>query len=437
MTAWTRRLADELDSLTASLSVSGVESPVPVANIRLYLDRLKEAQIDPHEGVNTLLSTPAPSATAGVRELLLEHPAIRDKLTDHGSLYMAVPRGHGSLSLHDIAVCLLKHAVVTSGIDTAEHFDRYLSLAEDRTLPCAEVTTVEGLRVDAPYAVFPGLTVLPLEDAVEQGLMDKVEKEDLAMRTRQTRLSPMACVVRSATFGPAFIPPQQRDEPHLTFQNLTFEWADEGLFVILHLLALANNSRVRMLDSSVVVPEFRGLLPFFQRARMPDPPRQMLWGRRGALTQDSVDELRAMFERLAAFPDKQRPLVELAARRLASALSRTDGSFLAQDSILDVSIALEILYGLSDGGEIQHKLATRLAHFLGESAAERYRLLKGVRSLYSMRSKVAHGHATRHEELDPVLNGALDLALASFSRLLERREFPSRDEWLRISVGHS
>ena len=431
-------MANELDALIAILSVRGVESPVPVENIRLFLDRLKEAQVNPHDGIRTLLSAPDPSATTSLRELLLEHPAMRDNLTDDGTLYMAVPRGHAKLSPRHIADGLFKHAVVTSGIDTAEHFNRYLSLAEDRALPCADVTTIEGLSVDAPYEVFPGLAVLPLEHAVEQGVMDKVDKQDLAMRARQTRLTtPMACVVRRATFGPAFIAPQQCDEPDLTFQNVTYEWADEGLPVILNLLALANDSRVRLVDNSIAVLEFQDLLPDFERARMPDPPRWILWGRKGKLTQDSVDELRAMFERLAAFPDEQRPRLELAASRLASALSRTDGRFMLHDSVLDLSIALEILYGLGDGGEVQHKLATRVAHFLGASADERYRLFKAVKSLYAMRSNIAHGRSARFEELDPVLSAGLDLALPSFARLLACRSLPTGDEWLRICVGYS
>ena len=430
-------MANALDALIANLSVRGVESPVPVENIRLFLERLKETRVDPHDGTRTLLSAPDPSATANLQALLLKHPAIRDKLADDGTLYLAVPRGHALLSTRDIADGLLKHAVVTGGIDTAEHFNRYLALAEDRALPCAEVTTIEGLCVDAPYTVFPGLAVLPLEHAVEQGLMDTVDKEELAMRARQTRLTtPMACVARRATFGPAFIRPQQRHEPDLTYQNVTFEWAEEGLSAILNLLALANDSRVRRVDNSIAVPEFKNLLPFFKRVRMPDPPRWILWGRNGTLTQESVDELRAMFERLAAFPDEQRPRLELAAGRLASALSRTGGRFLLHDSVLDVSIALEILYGLGDGGEVQHKLATRAAQFLGASADERYRLFKAVKSLYAMRSDIVHGRSAGLEKLDPVLSSALDLALPSFARVLARRSFPTRDEWLRISVGH-
>ena len=435
MTAWTLRLADELDSLAASLSVSGVESPVRVENIRLLLDRLKEADVDPHESIGTLLSRQPSSVTAGVRDLLRQHPTLRDNLNDWDGLYMAIPRGQASLSLEDMVDCLVKHAVVTSGIETAEHFDRYISLAEDCNLPCAEVTTVEGLSADKPYEIFPGLDVLPLDHAVDAGLMEKGGKESLASRSMRTKWTAMACIVRRATFGPAVIPPQQSQAPDLTVFNVAFEWAKESLSLVLAFLSLANNSRVRQLGTTIAVPEFHGLHPFFGRARMPPEPRKFLLGKTGELTQDSVDHLRGMLQRLAAFPEKERPRLELAAHRLASALSRTDGSFPVEDSILDVSIALEILYGLVGGGEIQHKLATRLAHFLGASAAERYELFKGVRSLYTTRSNIAHGRDSTDAKTDEVFNSALNMALRSFSRLLERQALPSSDEWLKISVG--
>ena len=435
MTAWTHRLADELDSLTASLSVSGLESPVRVENIRLFLDRLKEADVDPHEGIGALLSRQPSSVTARVQDLLRQHPTFRDNLNDWGGLYMAIPRGQATLSLEDMVDCLVKHAVVTSGTETAEHFIRYISLAEDCNLPCAEVTTVEGLSADKPYEISPGLVVLPLEHAVDSGLMEKGGKESSASRAMRTNSTPMACIVRRATFGPAVIPPQQSQAPDLTVFNVAFEWAEEGLSLVLALLALTNNSRVRRLSTAIAVPEFHGLHPFFGRARMPPEPRKFLWGRTGKLTQDSVDDLRGMLERLAAFPEKERPRLELAAHRLASALSRTDGSFPVEDSILDVCIALEILYGLVGGGEIQHKLAARLAHFLGASAAERYDLFKGVRSLYTTRSNIAHGRDANDAKNNEVFNSALNMALRSFSRLLERQALPSSDEWLRISVG--
>ena len=59
------------------------------------------------------------------------------------------------------------------------------------------------------------------------------------------------------------------------------------------------------------------------------------------------------------------------------------------DKILDVAIALERMYGL-DGGEISHKMRTRIAWFLGVDAKSRFREMKTVKDFYEARSAIVH-----------------------------------------------
>jgi hypothetical protein len=69
---------------------------------------------------------------------------------------------------------------------------------------------------------------------------------------------------------------------------------------------------------------------------------------------------------------------------------------LARDcSDLSVKVAhyatcLEILFS-TDSSEISHKLAERVALFLGHTFEERKQLFNRIKSLYSVRSKVVHG----------------------------------------------
>jgi hypothetical protein len=80
----------------------------------------------------------------------------------------------------------------------------------------------------------------------------------------------------------------------------------------------------------------------------------------------------------------------LAARRLNAAALRSD----EQDSIIDVTIALEALLGDESKGEITHKLATRLAAlariepFKDHKPAEVFGFCKKI---YAFRSAIAHG----------------------------------------------
>ena len=107
----------------------------------------------------------------------------------------------------------------------------------------------------------------------------------------------------------------------------------------------------------------------------------------------------------------------LAAKRLNAASLRSD----EEDSIVDVTIALEALLGDESKGEITHKLATRLAAlarlepFKDHTPAEVFGFCKKI---YSFRSAVAHGsHETsksrivniREEKVIPTVDLGLDM----------------------------
>ena len=441
MSLWARRLSNHLDSLTATLSLRGTQAPIPVANFRLMLNRLKEANVDPHESIDTLFSIIKPISTSAVQELLRQHPTIRDNLVDYGnqvpSLYMSTPTGYSHLSLRVFAESLLKTAIVTGGGDTANLLVEYLSLGEARRLPCAEVTILSGLTVDTRIEIFPGLDILPYEHAVAQGLSINVKERDLVEGFRNIQITRQVCLVRSATFGPGVIPPHAVDTNEVWVSSIEFDCTDSNdISGILILLPLAAKTGIEVLGTSFCVPEFRGLNPHFRPSRFLGPGPHNQRRSKSELTPDSLAELRTMFVQYEALRDSHRPRLGLAARRLGSALSRTEGPFHTEDSILDVSIALEIMYALSGGGEIQNKLATRLAHFLADDPAKRYCFFERVRSLYSARSDIAHGRKTRHD-IKQILDSALELALTTFRRLLARQELPTEDQWSKISVGHA
>ena len=119
------------------------------------------------------------------------------------------------------------------------------------------------------------------------------------------------------------------------------------------------------------------------------------------------------------------------AARLSEALAR-DGRFAVDDRILDVAIALERMYEL-EGGELSHKMRTRVAWFLGTDAESRTREFKAAKEFYDARSAIVHGKKKqahvrkRHEAFDK----GFDLARRSVFRLL--REGPP-DDWDALVV---
>jgi hypothetical protein len=58
--------------------------------------------------------------------------------------------------------------------------------------------------------------------------------------------------------------------------------------------------------------------------------------------------------------------------------------------VVGIVAALEALFNTSNG-ETAFKIAIRCASFLGRSSAERYEIFRNVKSIYDLRSKVAHG----------------------------------------------
>ena len=120
--------------------------------------------------------------------------------------------------------------------------------------------------------------------------------------------------------------------------------------------------------------------------------------------------------------------------RLGEALGR-DGRFAVEDRILDVAIALERMYQL-DGGEISHKMRTRVAWFLGADAESRRREMKAVKEFYEARSAIVHNRKRKEvtqRQHDAFVKG-FDIARRSLFKLL--REEPPED-WDALVVGGS
>ena len=143
---------------------------------------------------------------------------------------------------------------------------------------------------------------------------------------------------------------------------------------------------------------------------------------------EAIDEAKKAYEdRESERFGKYAPVVA----RLSEALAR-DGRFAVDDRILDVAIALERMYEL-EGGELSHKMRTRVAWFLGMDAESRARAFKAAKEFYDARSAIVHGrkkqaHVRKRHE---AFNKGFDLARRSLFRLL--REGPP-DDWDALVV---
>ena len=110
--------------------------------------------------------------------------------------------------------------------------------------------------------------------------------------------------------------------------------------------------------------------------------------------------------------------MDLAIRRLAASFSRPGGRFGEEDRILDVAIALEVLYGGTTG----YKISPRAAGLLGSSAAEQMQTYDQARRFYGVRSRIVHSKKPAPEPgaLGTELQAGRDLACRTLGSLLDR-----------------
>ena len=123
-------------------------------------------------------------------------------------------------------------------------------------------------------------------------------------------------------------------------------------------------------------------------------------------------------------------VVRRALRRLASSVTRT-GGFKLEDSILDLTIALEIMYSIDN--EMTYKLGTRAGHFLGYDAEERMKTFHVIKELYASRSGIVHGRRTDYQELERAFTDGFEVARETLLKLLNTVTDKDRHQfWNRL-----
>ena len=90
-----------------------------------------------------------------------------------------------------------------------------------------------------------------------------------------------------------------------------------------------------------------------------------VWPEDRPLSEEDAAAFVALARGWLSCPGSRRHAIELATRRVVASLGPAGGTFGLEDRILDVAIALKVMYGPFDGGEIAHKLRTCAAWRLG------------------------------------------------------------------------
>ena len=141
------------------------------------------------------------------------------------------------------------------------------------------------------------------------------------------------------------------------------------------------------------------------------------------LTSAQVVEVRRLLCAWTRFDLDTRDTLELALARLASSMQRGRGRFWMQDRILDIAVALEMMFAPLRGG-LAYKLSLRAAHLLGDEAKDRIMVCEAVKQFYTARSRIVHGNGGKKrgngKEAREDLERGYEIGRKTLVKLLER-----------------
>ena len=434
---WVDSLARALDGLVGSMTA--VHGRLPTLTTSQY--RALAQQANCNADAELLFEEYLPKldfVPPAAIDVLLGHPVIGREAEDSRgkpAFMMIMPPGAASrVELDRLALYLTKTALRNDGRYSALILSQYLTLSEARALPAREITLFRGLQVDKCFEIGEGAFITSYTELVHRGLLRerrKVPDED----PPDYRQMKVAGLVRDLTWGPGIKPPMTsrtsfaEGVPDMTFPCLSDR---DGNGVIIEFLSILTRRELGILSVQYRAADFMGEIdPNFKtgmttalveksrlRPFMSAPQR---------LEDGQVDMLRDFIRDWT----KGDGIVDRALRRLASSVSRT-GRFRVEDSVLDLSIALEMMYSIDN--EMTYKLGTRAGYFLGSDAQERNRTFDIVRRLYDRRSDIVHGRRTTREQLEQTSSEGLEVARDTILKLLRTEMTGDRQQFWNTLV---
>ncbi len=386
------------------------------------------------------------SDPVAARAILQEHPLLRPGLIGSGKRtgigFMLAKHDWFYVELKSLISHLAKRAMKDSGGQAAQLLHRYLMAGAAANLPASEITLLHGLKLDRRFDLGRDAYLAPYADVkATYGLPHEPEKwlDNVSQHpSRSKRAASTTALVRSLRWGPGVAPPPDRgdganksgraDGPKVKYRfpgdyeiDLAEQVPDDNK-VLIDLLSITTKTPLISHTSFVRVAKwveeldpnfagsFRNAAAYWSNAMPKEHP----------FSQQDAAAFAALAGRWCTYRGR-RDVIDLAIRRLAASFAR-GGPFSAEDRILDVSIALEIMYGPTKH-KLGHQLAARAERLLGQGADKRGRISNRVKSFYRVRSAIVHGQKKikgGREAIDKALAEGRDLACLTLAELLAR-----------------
>ena len=429
---WSASLRGALRPLLPSVTAQALN--LPALNAAQYRDLVQRAERDPWAAIDAdRYEVDFPEEPVDAISALRCHPALKDFLSDANqsdsvqviglSSGMTWPRPD---ELIRYLLARLVRSALASGVETAvERIDHFLGVATG-DLPGFEATFVVGLRLDGPWRIADGARAISY-DRFERRLPAAalpVYSGMLSERNPPRHL--LFVLLRECEWGPAIA------AGSYSFSRPRFRCPDDAL-AITDSLALAVGQPLPIIGQSTRADRwiYRWLGPCDLGMYHPRPGIDITTGDRDSeVPPQQLRRFADLYSAQLGIAKQHKRRIGLAVSRLASALGRR-GTLAEEDVILDVAIALEVLYRPS--GPVAETLSSRAAWFLGKGVDERCDIRKTIKNFYHLRSKLAHGKniETAREES----KAAFDIARRTLLRYSTDGAIPSEDDWNRIVMG--
>ena len=368
---------------------------------------------------------------------VLKHPAAGGVFGGRGNdaaTFVTMP-GHGfRVELRQFARRAAALGARLGVLAATAEVDRLLTLGAEGRLPGYEAVVIRGLSMEGVTELGPGTWLASYDEALARGLL-RAEPPGPANDDPDYRGMQALVLFREMTWSPCLVAPRTSKNLGDPLPTARFAWrSGPALGALLDLLSLATSQRIDLVEIFSCAPAFAALDPNFgpgSKTRF----HVQEWWKGKAFEPAEAAEARRLYEMWSTFDGTHRDHLELSLGRLVSSGRRNLGRFRYEDRLLDITVALEVLFDLQ-GGELTHKLSVRAAHLLGDSGDERLAVYESVQRLYKERSRIVHGGRShrdgRQTDTKKTVEDAYRIGREALLKILAKGSFP---DWTRLTLA--
>ena len=456
---WVERLAQSLESLSKveenysseltatssrnanldELMASGFDSPSSRRSSLYYSARQRESSYyRTHYGALF-------SKLAAVKAVLREHPVLNDALgssVDNEQFFIHIANVGSSIDLSQIVTGLMSYTKDNDFSDTASKLEEFLDPEKERRFIGYHMSIFRGLQLDEEFEVANGISVVPfngMKEFVHSSWFERFVSKQSWLSGR----GPLGVVRKPFQWKPVILSSGSNSGETYAWDK---EFPDDSDLVV-NLLAITHETPVLNMMRLMAFVNHE----VWELVGLPGHSGSVGWSGglpvndhlgNTALCLEKFSKAKDMFVSLKCSGDEQARYKLIISRISRSLLRR--GELALEDKLLDVAIAMEMMYEL-ERQELSYKLRMRASCFLERSSEKRVETFERMKKFYNARSSVVHNDKKMqkkkqenpeeyHQYVSEQFDAGFDLARRTlFKLLLEGR--PSDWDELVLSVG--